>query len=283
VVGKRLLECAFLIPIRRDRNLSDGRLHRERAWNWLEEQLLVFGGATLATEVYEGWYVDPDTRKPVQDLSKKYFVAIPRAEVARLRSLLKDACAVFRQKCIYLSVAGQVEFVKGPQAMKPANVYADLNGNEIALDGLDAEERRLVARLRRRARTHPDWCDFGTHYLRTVAEFYEARGVSRKALVRTAVFRIAQDLSSRLGLASGLVRPSDYRDELEDLIREQFPTRRAFCEATGISEDMLSHVLAGRKDLSLGALNQALERIGYRLRMVPMPERKPAAARKRTG
>jgi hypothetical protein len=47
---------------------------------------------------------------------------------------------------------------------------------------------------------------------------------------------------------------------------------------------MLSHVLAGRKDLSLGALTRALGRIGYRLRIVPAPEPQPAAGtRKRTG
>jgi hypothetical protein len=47
---------------------------------------------------------------------------------------------------------------------------------------------------------------------------------------------------------------------------------------------MLSHVLAGRKDLSLAALTKALQRIGYRLCIVPMPAVKPAArTRKRTG
>jgi hypothetical protein len=37
---------------------------------------------------------------------------------------------------------------------------------------------------------------------------------------------------------------------------------------------MLSHVLAGRKDLSLESLGKALERIGYRLRIVPSPAMK---------
>jgi hypothetical protein len=46
------------------------------------------------------------------------------------------------------------------------------------------------------------------------------------------------------------------------VVSKEFPTRRAFREATAISEDMLSHVLAGGKDLSLGALTKALERIG---------------------
>src|SRR4051794_4357198 len=125
--------------------------------------------------------------------------------------------------------------------MKAADVYVDLDGHEIALAALDAEERRLVARLRRRARTHPDWTDFDNYWMRELVAFYDARGVRRPALKERAPYRIAQDLSGRLGIASGLVRSGAYRDELEELIRDHFPSRRAFCEATGIGEDMLSH------------------------------------------
>jgi hypothetical protein len=157
--------------------------------------------------------------------------------------------------------------------MKAADRYVDLDGVVFTLADLDAEERRLVGRLRRRARTNPDWNDFDNHWTRTVRAFYQARGVTGKMLSRTPVWRIAQDLSSRLGIAAGLVREPDYRDELEELIHERFPSRRAFCQATGISEDLLSHVLAGRKDLSLATLTAALERIGYALRIMPRPQR----------
>src|SRR5262245_21067576 len=127
--------------------------------------------------------------------------------------------------------------------MRATDVYVDLDGHEIALGALDAEERRLVARLQRRARTHPDWTDFRNYYTRVVAALYDGRGVSRKAMVRTPVWRIAQDLSGRLGIAAGLVRPDDYLGDLEDLIREKFPSHRAFCKATGLSEDVLKQVL----------------------------------------
>ncbi len=167
--------------------------------------------------------------------------------------------------------------------MKAPNVYVDMDGNEIALDALDAGERQLAARLRRRAHTHPDWCDFDNYSMRVILEFYDARKVSRKAVVRSPVWRIAQDLSGRLGIASGLVRPSDCLGDLEDLIREHFPTERAFCEATGLTKETLTDVLAGRADLSLQTLTEALERIGYRLRIVPVPEEARAEARKRTG
>lgn len=168
--------------------------------------------------------------------------------------------------------------------MRQASVYVDLDGNEICLEHLDAEERKLLALIRRRARTNPDWDAFDNFWTIAVPAFYQARGLARKAIPRTILWRVAGDLSGRIAVAAGLARVGDYRDELEELIRAQYPTQRAFCEATGLSEDMLSHVLAGRKDLSLGTLTGALEQIGYRLRIVPAPPRQPAArARKRTG
>jgi hypothetical protein len=61
---------------------------------------------------------------------------------------------------------------------------------------------------------------------------------------------LARDASPD-GAPAGLVRSPDYRDDLADLIDTEFPSRRAFCQAMGISEDLLSHVLANRKNLSL--------------------------------
>jgi hypothetical protein len=63
--------CANLIPIRRDRNLSDGRPHKKWTWNWLDSQLYAFGGATRATELYDGLSIDRDSGERVFDLSKK--------------------------------------------------------------------------------------------------------------------------------------------------------------------------------------------------------------------
>jgi hypothetical protein len=161
--------------------------------------------------------------------------------------------------------------------MKASSVYVDLDGMAISLDGLDADEQRLLARLERRARTHPDWCDFDNYRMRAVARFYEERGLSRSQTIKKPIYRISQDLSARLGIAQGMVRPPDYLDQLEDLVLNHFPSRRAFCKASGLSEATLDAVLAGRQDLSLESLSKALERAGYRLRIVP------AERAKRTG
>jgi hypothetical protein len=76
-------------------------------------------------------------------------------------------------------------------------------------------------------------------------------------------------LGSRLAVKQGVARVQDYRDEIEALVRTRFKTRCEFCEATGLSEDMLSHVLAGRKHIAIDTFSDALSRIGYALKIVP--------------
>lgn len=140
----------------------------------------------------------------------------------------------------------------------------------VASSSLDDREREFLDVLRRRAAERPDWNDFDTFWMGEVKRFYADRGVARADLPDTAGYRVAKDLSGRLAIAAGLARGADYRDELADLIRRRFKTRREFCEATGLSEDMLSHVLARRKHLSIEALQQALARIGCGLRITPL-------------
>jgi hypothetical protein len=161
--------------------------------------------------------------------------------------------------------------------MKAVNAYLDLDGMAISLDGMDAQERRLLRRLERRAQSHPDWCAFDNYWMAAVAKFYDDRGLSRPETIETPIYQIAQDLSARLGIAQGMVRDPDYLDQLEELVLNHFPSRRAFCKATGLPEATLDDVLAGRKDLSLESLSKALERAGYRLRIVS------ARRAKRTG
>ena len=171
--------------------------------------------------------------------------------------------------------------------MRKPEVYVDLNGREICLGHLDAQERKLLARIRRRAYANPDWDDFDNYWTREVMSFYDMRGLPRKVARDSAVVRVALDLSGRISVAAGMAHLGDYRDDIEDLIDSKFPTRQAFCEATGLSPDMLSHFLAGRKDLSLKALTAALARIGYALHIRPIPADllpvPKATTRKRTG
>jgi hypothetical protein len=107
-----IIECSFLIPLRRDANLSDGEEHEKRYWEWLDAALHgAFGGRTIAPGIYRGAYTDPDTHERVADESIKYVVAVPESDLRFLRIILSVACTVFQQKCIYVNVGGRVEFI----------------------------------------------------------------------------------------------------------------------------------------------------------------------------
>jgi len=82
--------------------------------------------------------------------------------------------------------------------MKQSDVYVDLDSNVISLASLDAEERKLVVRLRRQARLNADWDTFDNLCYKAVGDFYDSRGVSRAKSRHSVPFRIAQDLSGRL-------------------------------------------------------------------------------------
>ena len=115
MIAPRQIECSFLIPIRRDADLSDGALHAMELWEWLNNELFDrFGGRTVAPGLYDGFYRDPDTQERVADQSHKFIVAVSAVQLDELRALLAEVCVEFQQKCIYLSVAGEVEFVTKP-------------------------------------------------------------------------------------------------------------------------------------------------------------------------
>lgn len=156
----------------------------------------------------------------------------------------------------------------GPYLLGP-DLYVDLRGRPIPLGNLDDAERALVDELIDQFEDDPDWNEFENSAFARVIKFYNARGLSRAEAIATTLFRVAQDLGSRVGIRQGYVRMPDYRDELADLIRRHYKSRREFCNATGISEDMLSHVLARRKHLSIETLTDALARIGYTLQIMP--------------
>lgn len=108
-----IIQCEFLIPLRRDANLSDGDPHAPFAHEWLKRELFArFGGGTTAPGNYEGFYTDPDTGQQVFDESTKYIVAVNEDAIDTVREFLGEACHVFKQKCIYLAVAGSVEFIE---------------------------------------------------------------------------------------------------------------------------------------------------------------------------
>jgi hypothetical protein len=149
------------------------------------------------------------------------------------------------------------------------NDYVDLRGQVIDLSGFSPEEAELWRQLQADA-PQMDSAKFRNHWLTAVANLLAERGLSKREIMQSRLYRIAQDLGSRIQVERGEARAPDYRDDLATLIFENFKTRRAFCEATGLTEDMLSHVLAGRKHLAIDTLTEALHRVGYRIAIAPV-------------
>jgi len=133
---------------------------------------------------------------------------------------------------------------------------------------LDDAERTVFEELLDFACKQGDWPAYRNYYIRRLDEFYQSRGLSRDQIIKTPLWKIAQQMSSELQVKLGDAEAPDYRDQLSDLIQGGFDSRRAFCEATGISEDMLSHVLAKRKDFGIETLSDALAKIGFTIHIV---------------
>lgn len=119
---ERLLECSFLIPMVRDGTRS---FHSSAVWirfhAALQDAFEGFSGPERFFGFRDvrfvlGEYTEGRTGRRVWDESRRYTIAIPESRVGILRKLLRRAACSFDQKCIYLSVAGAVEFVSaGPE------------------------------------------------------------------------------------------------------------------------------------------------------------------------
>jgi hypothetical protein len=109
----------------------------------------------------------------------------------------------------------------------------------LSLQGLGAEERRVLARLQRRARTHRNWTDYENCWMRQAAVFMTPGASHGRSRGRAPCTALLTTCAAVWGIPLGLVRACDYRAELEALIRRKYATRRAFCQATGLSENML--------------------------------------------
>lgn len=108
-----MIECSFLIPMRRDAEISDGKPHGRDSWLWLESTLYDrFDAFTAAPGEYRGVWKSPSTQSRIRDKCRKYEVAVLRGRLPELRGVLRAACDKFEQRCIYLSVAGHVELIE---------------------------------------------------------------------------------------------------------------------------------------------------------------------------
>lgn len=143
--------------------------------------------------------------------------------------------------------------------------YTTLKGEEFDLDSLPEEQSKLWEKAEGYFQTSPEWTDFSTFWVRKVAKTFE--GLERNEIVKMPIFKLCQDLESRLGIEQGYTREADYRDALRELIEENFPSRYAFCKAAGVNEAFLSHILRKDKNFSITTLQEVMDRVGYEMQI----------------
>lgn len=117
--SEEIVEATFLIPIKEDEDVGSGELHPHFRWEAIQKELFEkYGGWTMDTALKMGVYPDPDKLIPVFDKSREYRVAIRRKDLDTLRESIRCFAILFRQKCIYFTVAGVVEFIEGEEDEK---------------------------------------------------------------------------------------------------------------------------------------------------------------------
>jgi hypothetical protein len=152
------------------------------------------------------------------------------------------------------------------------HTHTTLRGLQLDLTSLTPEEATVFDQARRAYAESPEWHAFKQKWLNEVLGIYDRQKLPRREAVSKPLYRAVQDLGSRLMVQGGYAKMPSYREQIAALIETKFETRREFCEATGLSEDMLSHVLKGRKDVSIAALTEGLGKIGYALAIIPLPK-----------
>jgi hypothetical protein len=109
--------CVFLVPLVRD---SDRKPHPPVLWRLLQDALVERFGAVTGPETVlyyrsarplAGAWAQRQGAAPVEDLSRRYTVAIASDQVDELRDLIRRAGNSFDQQVMYLEVAGYAELL----------------------------------------------------------------------------------------------------------------------------------------------------------------------------
>lgn len=142
-------------------------------------------------------------------------------------------------------------------------IYTTLENERYDCDLLPRAHKAFLAKAVRKYSKNPTWDEFGHFWISEGKEMW--KGISGRNLIRLPIYKICQDLEARLGIKQGHTRERDYRDDLEEIIRAEFPSRYKFCAVTDMDQGFLSNVLKKRKNFSITQLEETLHKIGYRL------------------
>ena len=111
---EKIIQTTFLVPLKEDDDIGNGKLHPESRWQELQKIMYVgFGGWTIAHDFYLGGWVNPNTGKKIEDQSRKYFVDIKKKELNKMREIMRWVAREFKQQCIRFEHESEVEYIPG--------------------------------------------------------------------------------------------------------------------------------------------------------------------------
>ncbi len=100
--------CHFLVPNVRD---SDHVPHSAKAYELLRDRLIAeFGGVSIDADGIVGYWKSANGAV-IQDISRRYAVAIDHSKLLQLRELVRGLCGPFDQQCIYFETCGLAELL----------------------------------------------------------------------------------------------------------------------------------------------------------------------------
>ena len=146
------------------------------------------------------------------------------------------------------------------------NRYKTLNGEIFDLDELTDELKAVYRELKTHYDTNMEWTEFPNLWTAKVRNALSGKHSSE--IVDEPIYKICQDMESRLGIRQGYTKEPDYRDLLADIISLHFGSRYQFSKEIGIDEGYLSSVLNKKKNLSLEKLQEILKKINYRIAFI---------------
>lgn len=128
------------------------------------------------------------------------------------------------------------------------NAYTTLEGKQLSLAKLTAEERRFLGRLSKRVKEGVSFLDFENLYLEPSAPLHSRARQLGKPLSETTLYQVCEDMGKRLGIGQGyLVRGEVVASDVSEAGKNLEMTTGQVAEMAGCtSEGVRKAIRTGR-------------------------------------
>lgn len=135
--------------------------------------------------------------------------------------------------------------------------YRTLCNEVIDLASLSKIHREIYEKVKQAAEQDQEWTSFSNFWIEKAREL--------NIPTESAIFKIFQDMDSRVGIRQKLTRLPNWREELDRFIESRFKSRYEFCKIVGLDQGHLSSILNGKKNISIANLTRIFDKVGFRM------------------